>query len=83
MEDEEKLLICSIAFWKTQTRPPIQVIKALLACFVLLSSSLDKTVHYVKKNNIILCHYISGGYRTWLSDRQSEFLNGSVFTEMQ
>ena len=71
--DEEKLLVCSIAFWKTQTRPPIHVVKALLACFVLLSSSSDENVHYMRNN---VCRNIPGGYRNsdnWLHDRQSFF----------
>ena len=44
VEDKEKLLVCSVAFWKTQAHPPVHVVKALLACFVLLSTSSDKTV---------------------------------------
>ena len=73
VEDEEKLLVCSIAFWKTQTRPPIHVVKALLACFVLLSSSSNENVHYVRNN---VCRNIPGRYRrsdNWLRDRQSVF----------
>ena len=70
VEDKEKLLVCSVAFWMTQTRPPIYVVKALLACFVLLSSCSDENVHYVRNN---VCCNIPGEYRrseNWLRDRQ-------------
>ena len=73
VEDKEKLLVCSVAFWMAQTHPPIHVVKALLACFVLLSSSSDENVHYVRNN---VCRNIPGEYRkseNWLCDRQSCF----------
>ena len=70
VEDKEKLLVCSVAFWMTKTRPPIHVVKALVACFVLLSSTSDENIHYVRNN---ICRNIPEEYRrseNWLRDRQ-------------
>jgi hypothetical protein len=70
VEDKEKLLVCSVALWMTKTRPPIHVVKALVACFVLLSSTSDENIHYVRNN---ICRNIPEEYRrseNWLRDRQ-------------
>ena len=63
--------MCSVAFWKVRTHPPMHVVKALLGCFVLLSSSSDENVRHVRKNE---CRIIPDWYRksdNWLPDRQS------------
>ena len=69
--DREKLLVCSVIFWKEETRPPTHVVKALLGCFILLSFSSDENVRRVRKNE---CRIIPERYRksdNWLRDRQS------------
>ena len=66
VEDKEKLLVCSVTFWKTQTHPPVHVVKALLACFVLLSTSSDKTV--CDARDTAIKKYKESD--NWLHDRQ-------------
>ena len=66
VEDKEKLLVCSVAFWKTQAHPPVHVVKALLACFVLLSTSSDKTV--CDARDTAIKKYKESD--NWLHDRQ-------------
>ena len=64
VEKKEKSFICSVIFWKTKTAPPRYVIKALLACFVLCSTTQNAIP--------ASCSAIPTAYRQsdWLKDRR-------------
>ena len=42
LSEEERLFVCSLIFWRSAARPRLYVVKALLACFVKLSSMASR-----------------------------------------
>ena len=68
IEEKEKLFLSTIVFWKAKKAPYSYLVKALLACFVVCSSSL-KTLQTVRNSDT--CKYSE--YKvlgTWLHDRR-------------
>ena len=64
VEKKDKFFICSVIYWKNKTAPPRYVIKALLACFVLCSTTQNAIP--------ARCSAIPIDYRqsnNWLTDR--------------
>ena len=74
VQEQEKLFVSTILFWKTKMRPPSYLVKALLACFVICSSTNPETLQAARCGK---CRYIPEDYKrsaNWLSDHQL-FLN--------
>ena len=70
VQEQEKLFVSTIVFWKTNMRPPSYLVKALLACFVICSSTNPETLQAARSGK---CRYIPENYKrsaNWLSDRQ-------------
>ena len=70
VQEQEKLFVSTIVFWKTKMRPPSYLVKALLACFVICSSTNPETLQAARSGK---CRYIPEDYTrstNWLSDRQ-------------
>ena len=70
VQEQEKLFMSTIVFWKTKMRPPSYLVKALLACFVICSSTNPETLQAARSGK---CRYIPEDYKrstNWLSDRQ-------------
>ena len=42
LSEEERLFVCSLIFWKSAVRQCLHIVKALLACFVKLSSMASR-----------------------------------------
>ena len=67
VQDADKLFVSTIVFWKTKTDPPPYQVKALLACFLLCSSTNPETLQAARKLRIDEEYKQSN---TWLNDRQ-------------
>ena len=70
VQEQEKLFVSTIVFWKTKMHPSSYLVKALLACFVICSSTNPETLQAARSGK---CRYIPEDYTlsaNWLSDRQ-------------
>ena len=70
VQEQEKLFVSTIMFWKAKMRPSSYLVKALLACFVICSSTNTETLQAARRGK---CRYIPEEYKrstNWLSDRQ-------------